>query len=434
MANTTITDLPNATTPLGPEYIVLDQGGETKRLQLSDLFLNSGSETITSLTQNGNVLSYTNEAGVVNTIDTETVTSLSLSNGVLSYTDEANAVTTLNVIQDETVTSLSSLNGVLTYTDEAGADTVLNIIGDNTVTASKLTLSAPPTDGDFLIYDAATDGFQVTASTAQAHDLFSANHTDVASNVTPSYGDSMYYNGTEWTTGNFGNYGADMEYVNLTAGTLALYISGDETTTTSTRTTGTSYILDTSADFVYNVADFVGDGLQNSNIRGIYLELYTVSFDGGSSRFSGTFPDGSQKNLSSFFPLSAHSYSSNEQVFIPINEGQESFTLKHEHQCFDGSPKFEWSWRILGAECTRRVALSPEVDVIHIVGSQDSAQVDQGYVDVDTNSFNTDTSVWSSENPTSLPAADWSGVFPITIPDNVSKTVIRLVNNWNYFV
>jgi len=103
MANTTITDLPNATTPLGPEYIVLDQGGETKRLQLSDLFLNSGSETITSLTQNGNVLSYTNEAGVVNTIDAETVTSLSLLNGVLSYTDEVEQTTNLTLIPDGSI-------------------------------------------------------------------------------------------------------------------------------------------------------------------------------------------------------------------------------------------------------------------------------------------------------------------------------------------
>lgn len=116
MANTTITDLPNATTPLGPEYIVLDQGGETKRLQLSDLFQTSGSETITSLTQNGNVLSYTNEAGVVNTIDT---------------------------IEAETVTSLSLLNGVLSYTDEVAQTTNLTLIPDGSIGYAKLSLGAP---------------------------------------------------------------------------------------------------------------------------------------------------------------------------------------------------------------------------------------------------------------------------------------------------
>jgi len=123
MANTTITDLPNATTPLGPEYIVLDQGGETKRLQLSDLFLNSGSETITSLTQNGNVLSYTNEAGVVNTIDTETVTSLSLLNGVLSYTDEVAQTTNLTLIPDGSIGYAKLSLGAPTW-NEAGGLTI----------------------------------------------------------------------------------------------------------------------------------------------------------------------------------------------------------------------------------------------------------------------------------------------------------------------
>jgi len=122
MANTTITDLPNATTPLGPEYIVLDQGGETKKLLLSDLFQTSGSETITSLTQNGNVLSYTNETGVVNTI---------------------------NVLEEETpetLTSLSLVNGVLSYTDEVAQTTNLTLIPDGSIGYAKLSLGAPAWD------------------------------------------------------------------------------------------------------------------------------------------------------------------------------------------------------------------------------------------------------------------------------------------------
>ena len=107
MATTTISALPSASTPVGDEYVVLDQAGATKKLLLGDLFLNSGSETITSL---------------------------SLSNGVLTYTDEAGAVSTLDVIGDETVTSLSLLNGVLTYTDEAGVANNLNV--DSEILAS----------------------------------------------------------------------------------------------------------------------------------------------------------------------------------------------------------------------------------------------------------------------------------------------------------
>jgi hypothetical protein len=82
--------------------------------------------------------------------------------------------------------------------------------------------------------------------------------------------------------------------------------------------------------------------------------------------------------------------------------------------------------------CTRRIELSPEVDYIQIVGSQNSSQRNQGYIDASTNSFNNDTDIWTSETPGTSPATDWSGVLPITIPDNVDKTVIRVQNDWNY--
>jgi hypothetical protein len=77
MANTTISDLPNkATTLFGTEYLVLDQEGETKKLLLSDLFVQSGSETETSV---------------------------SLSNGVLTYKDEKSESTLLTLIPDGTI-------------------------------------------------------------------------------------------------------------------------------------------------------------------------------------------------------------------------------------------------------------------------------------------------------------------------------------------
>ena len=289
-------------------------------------------------------------------------------------------------------------------------------IKNHAITANKLKGTESIAQGDFLIYDAATGGFETTASTSETHKLFSPNHTDVASNVTPSYGDSMYYNGTEWTTGNFGNYGADMEYVAVTLGTENLIKSG---------------VNNSSGDVEYNVADFEGIGLQNSNIRGIYIYIYADFNGDDGATFSATMPDGVFTKIGQYDgDNGAGTQAGAHTVFVPINEGQESITIKQVIN--RQAHTLNWRWEIKGVQCTKRVALSPDLDIIHIVGSQDSAQKDQGYVDVDTNSFDTDTSVWSSENPTAVAAADWSGVFPITIPDNVSKTVIRLVNNWNY--
>jgi hypothetical protein len=93
-----------------------------------------------------------------------------------------------------------------------------------------------------------------------------------------------------------------------------------------------------------------------------------------------------------------------------------------------------FAFEIIGALCTRRIELSPEIDIIQIVGSQNSSQRNQGYIDASTNSFNNDTDIWTSETPSTSPASNWSGVLPITIPDNVDKTVIRVQNDWNYNV
>jgi hypothetical protein len=65
MADVTITGLPGGTTPSGSELIVLDQGGSTVRLSLSDIFLQGGEETLTSFSydNNTNVFSYIAEDG-----------------------------------------------------------------------------------------------------------------------------------------------------------------------------------------------------------------------------------------------------------------------------------------------------------------------------------------------------------------------------------
>lgn len=65
MANTTISDLPPASTPVAGNLLILDQEGNTKSLDLNDLFVKEGvgSETLTTLSLDGNNLVYVDEAG-----------------------------------------------------------------------------------------------------------------------------------------------------------------------------------------------------------------------------------------------------------------------------------------------------------------------------------------------------------------------------------
>ena len=291
------------------------------------------------------------------------------------------------------------------------------------ITANKLKGTESIAQGDFLIYDAVTDGFETTSSTSETHKLFSPNHTDVASNVTPSYGDSMYYNGTEWTTGNFGNYGADMEYVAVTLGTENLIKSG---------------VNNSSGDIVYNVADFEGIGLQNSNIRGIYVYIYADFNGDDGATFSATMPDGVFTKIGQYDgDLGNGAQAGAHTVFVPINEGQESITI---NQVINRQAHtLNWRWEIKGVQCTKRVALSPDVDVILIKGSQSHLDMDLGYVAAGVDQYyQAANDIWASTDEYAALLAqgtgvggNWNGVFPITIPDNVSKTVIRAINNWN---
>ena len=350
-----------------------------------------------------------------------------------------------------------------------GAVTTTKIL-DHNITAKKLKGTENIAQGNFLIYDAATGGFETTASTAQTHKLFSPNHSDVASNVTPSYGDSMYYNGTEWTTGNFGNYGADMEYVGITGVTGVtnnmLDTRPDPNVDVSGRISSTSLTVDTdllgtqattqgnnievSGYVTYPIANLVGEGLINDNIRGIYIKVFAwwaIGSGGQKAQINVIYPDGTERSLiaspenrSAEYLGTAQDYDqATEQVFlIPVNEGQENFVIGFDVDDHDSDHERIVS-EIIGVQCTKRVALSPEVDVILIKGSQSHLQVNLGYVAAGVNDYyNAGDDIWASTDEYAALLAqgtgvgrNWNGVFPITIPDNVSKTVIRATNNWN---
>ena len=338
--------------------------------------------------------------------------------------------------------------------------------------------------GDFLSYNSATGGFEANTASISSHKLFSATHTDVASNVTPSYGDSMYYDGNEWTVGNFGNWGADMEYRGFTGQSGATYSElsyGDMNSNARqlydrssngldgafppTPQTAPSAATNLSGNFsglrltsisndpgalIYNdlaytisgkvqfpINGFSGPGLVNSKIRGLYIksQIFMNASNSGNDREAEmyvTYPDGSKQPLlrTDKEPYVEVGTSTNieQTVFVPVNEGQTQVEIEFNLNKSTGEG---FGFEIIGALCTKRIELSPEVDHIQIVGSQAATNEDDGYVDENTNSYLAANSVWTSATPTTSPVNNWSGVFPIEIPDNVYKTVIRATNSWN---
>jgi hypothetical protein len=350
------------------------------------------------------------------------------------------------------------------------------------------------THGDFLSYNSATGGFEANSASISNHRLFSATHTDVASNVTPSYGDSMYYDGTEWTVGNFGNWGADMEYRGITSQNGATFsdldysgmnsdvrnmfnanglrdafsrptastapaegsnlsgnLSGLKLSSISNdySTGNFNQIFDDreykiSGKVQFPINGFNGAGLVNSKIRGLYIrsQIFMHASDNfREAEMFVTYPDGSKQPLlrtdkQSYNEEGNVSTNIEEIVFVPVNEGQTQIEIEFN---IDKVKAEGFAFEIIGALCTRRIELSPEVDHIQIVGSQELVDATDtsldGYVDVNSVSLDSGAAgeradIWSSQTPTTAPSNNWSDVLPITIPDNVSKTVIKSKSAW----
>ena len=345
-------------------------------------------------------------------------------------------------------------------------------------------------DGGFLVYDDTTKGFELSTSSETSHKLFSPTHTDVASNVNPSYGDSMFYDGNEWTVGNFGNWGADMEYRGITgqngatfsdldysdmnsevrnmfnanglrdafqptasaAASTATNLSGNLSglsLTSISNDDGNPIIFD---DLAYTISGkvqfpingFSGAGLVNSKIRGLYIrsQIFIAASQGErEAEMYVTYPDGSKQPLlrsdkERYYEGGAVQTNIEEIIFVPVNEGQTQVEIEFN---LDKSSAEGFGFEIIGALCTKRIELSPEVDHIQLVGSQELVSSSDtsldGYVDVNSVSLNSGTAseradIWSTQTPTNAPSNNWSDVLPITIPDNVSKTVIKSKSAW----
>jgi len=281
-------------------------------------------------------------------------------------------------------------------------------------------------DRSYLIYDAGSNKYIPTTSNVSPHTLLGNQHLDTDTSVTPSYGDSIYYNGTEWTTGSFGNWGADMEYVGITSNSVKPTTTGtvaldyDQTNALSSSSlgmysgtpngNGTSAVVGTVA---WDISALGGSGLVTDNIRGIYIQNES-SMINHIAQLWVYYPDGTPRKIFGRNPVTSSLHAedaSHDVILIPINEGQT--TLKFQWDTQTAGTLNEWiKFKIIGAQCTKRVALSPEVDIIQIVGSQASNQRAQGYVDANTNSFYSND-IWTSKTPNTLPAGNLSGVFPI---------------------
>ncbi len=168
--NTQIINFPETLTILGLnadghtlEY--MDEDGVLTAIDLETIIKNF--ETLTAIVDNGDgTFTYTDEAGNTSTVDMsslETLTYLALNadGKTLEYTDENGVISTINletIIKNfETLTVMvNNGNGTFTYTDEAGNDTIIDMSSLKT-----LTYLALNTDGKTLEY---TDENDVVSS------------------------------------------------------------------------------------------------------------------------------------------------------------------------------------------------------------------------------------------------------------------------------
>lgn len=141
MADITITSLPGGSTPLGPEYIALDQAGSTVKLSLSDLFQQGGEESITSLSFNNNTLTYTDESGLPTNIDLSHTHTISNITDLQTSLDGKIGETEINTSHFTFSNNTLSLKTIQEGQIATDAITTTKI-ADSNVTAAKLSSDA----------------------------------------------------------------------------------------------------------------------------------------------------------------------------------------------------------------------------------------------------------------------------------------------------
>lgn len=242
---------------------------------------------------------------------------------------------------------------------------------------------------------------------SSGHTLASATHTDVR-----VAGDLQHGQALVWTGDNFtnefasGGSGVDWEYADVSTGTHEL-------------TSNSNIPLE------YNISDFLGDNINTSNIRGVYVKCWTngtITEHGTDKAYiSATFPNGEWEEIyKQGGNITDRWYNDIRTVleFVPINANQDTISFKCTHGTDD---YYKASYRIMGVQQTKQASLSPDFDVIHLLCT--TTIDNRGYISEDS-TLTPNTSAYISTDPTTPITLNLSSVFPIEIEPNVTKTVI----------
>ena len=265
--------------------------------------------------------------------------------------------------------------------------------------------------GATLRYDAALGLFVPSTSSAQSHPFWSNVHTDINYLGNPRVGDSIYWDGEKWNSGEFGGWSFDVDYIPITGYTA-----------TPTQALTRSFGANVNTTMTFQVNGFAGDGLVHKDIRGVYVRFELQANSGGYGYVYVTMPDGSEK-------LAAASGAAGVQtanIFnIPINPGQKTFNIRVQSTSVN-----RVVYEVLGASQSRKINISPEVEFVQFLGSVNMNVIPQaGYItESNVVASATTPQIWYSEKPTEM-SDTWSHILPYTVPDGVTKTVIKSMHS-----
>ncbi len=292
------------------QFTYIDQNGDIQIINISDL------ETLTFLALNadGKTLEYTDEDGVVSTIDLEaviknfeTLTSIVSNNdGTFTYTDELGNPTIIDISNLETLTylALNADGKTIEYTDENGTVTPIDLqqIIKNFETLTTLldnndgTFSYKNEDGDIVTFDANTTTM--------------VNNGDGTYTFTNANGDTITVDVIGDVVTNIQNQGAIYnEIINLINAGSDIFVDNGDGTFTHTTVSGDIVIFDANTTTMVNngdgtytftnangdtiTVDVIGDVVTNIQNQGaIYNEIINL-INAGSDIFvdnnDGTF-------------------------------------------------------------------------------------------------------------------------------------------------
>lgn len=182
------------------------------------------SETVTSLSIQGNDIIYTDEENNITTIaiplqNQETLTSLSIVNGSLVYTDENSNITTLilpdnNNSSTETLTSLVRQQDNLIYTDENGNENTISLPTSTTTEVSNLIINQTAhgfTLGQVVYVDNNVWRLAIADANAEVNDSFA---TEIVTKITDA--NTFEVAGEEYVSVNLGLTNGSVLYLSDT--------------------------------------------------------------------------------------------------------------------------------------------------------------------------------------------------------------------------